>query len=415
MPPEDFFDEDWEEPSHTQETAVTRPSDGTQKARPQAEPGPRPRIPRPSRIPGTGRIGGGRKGGGSGGTGGPGRPRGGGGRYGQLEYGRLAVLGAGILVLLVIAYFLTRGGGASSTPTEKYFSQVSPILTQSDNLGASFRNLLVTSGLTPAAAQKALQEDTNKAKEQYAAAKAIKPTSQLVPVHPYLLQALQYRVNGLRCLSTTVIGATKDKPLPGGQALAACTQKLLASDIIYPDSYASAAHDALSAANITAQVPTSRFLHPSDTKLVTARGFADVLQRLKPGAVHGLHGVQLVGVTESAGGKALSTSQLNTVTYTSKLTFTITIKNGGNFQEVGVPVKLSLLHAGSQTITKTATISTIARGAHATVTIGNLFPPPSQPQYSAPYTLKVFAGPVPGERNTSNNGGTYRVAFKVAA
>ena len=42
---------------------------------------------------------------------------------------------------------------------------------------------------------------------------------------------------------------------------------------------------------------------------------------------------------------------LNTVTYTSKLTFTITIKNGGNFQEVGVPVKLSLLHAGSQTIT----------------------------------------------------------------
>lgn len=408
MPPEDFFDEDWEEPSNTQETAVTRPADGAQKARPQAEPGPRPRIPRPSRIPGTGRIGGGRRGG----TGGPGRP-GGGGRYGQLEYGRLAVLGAGILVLLVIAYFLTKGSGTSSTPTEAYFSKVSPILTQSDNLGASLRNLLVTSGLTPQDAQKALEADTTKAKEQYAAAKAIKPTSQLTPVHPYLLQALQYRVNGLRCLAATVIGASKEKPLLGGQAMGACTQKLLASDIIYSDSYASAAHDALNAANINAQVPTSQFLRASDTKLVTSRGYADVLQRLRPGAVHGLHGVQLVSVSES--GKALNPGRLNTVTYTSKLSFTITIKNGGNFQEVGVPVKLTLLHAGSQPITKTATISTIARGAHATVSIGGLFPPPSQPQYSAPYTLRVFAGPVPGERNKSNNGGQYRVAFKVAA
>jgi hypothetical protein len=353
-------------------------------------------------------MGGGR----SGGSGGPGRPRGG-SRYGQLEYGRLAVLGAGILVLLVIAYFLTRGGGPSSTPTEKYFSQVSPILTQSDNLGASFRTLLITSGLTPQTAQKALEADTAKAKEQYAAAKAIKPTSQLVPVHPYLLQALQYRVNGLRCLATTVIGASKDKPLLGEQALAECTKKLLASDIIYSDSYASAAHDALSADNIVAQVPTSRFLHPSDTKLVTASGFAPVLQRLRPGAVHGLHGVQLISVSES-GGSTLVPGRLNTVTYTSKLQFKITIKNGGNFQEVGVPVKLTLLHAGSQPIVKTASISTIARGAQASVSIGNLFPAPSQPQYSAPYTLKVFAGPVPGEKTTSNNGGQFRVAFKVA-
>jgi hypothetical protein len=325
------------------------------------------------------------------------------------------VLGAGILVLLLIAYLLTRGGGASATPTEKYFSKVSPILTQSDNLGGSFRDLLITSGLTPVAAQQALEADTAKAKEQYAAAKAIKPTSQLTPVHPYLLQALQYRVNGLRCLAATVIGASKEKSQVGGQAMAACTQKLLASDVIYADSYASAAHDALSAANINAQVPTSRFLHPSDTKLVTSRGYADVLQRLRPGAVHGLHGVQLVGVSESSGGKTLNPGRLNTVTYTSKLTFTITVKNGGHFQEVGVPVKLTLEHAGSPTITKTATIATIARGAHATVSIGNLFAPPSQPQYSAPYTLKVFAGPVPGERNKSNNGGTYRVAFKVAA
>ncbi len=53
MPPDDFFDEDWEEPSRTQDTAITRPAgDGEERPRdsapePRQEGVPPPRVPRP--------------------------------------------------------------------------------------------------------------------------------------------------------------------------------------------------------------------------------------------------------------------------------------------------------------------------------------------------------------------------------
>ncbi|MGN6378117.1 MAG: hypothetical protein ACTHNU_04135 [Gaiellales bacterium] len=411
MPPEDFFDEDWEEPSQTQETAVTRPAGGAQTARPETESGPRPRIPRPSRIPGSGRLGGGR-------TGGPRRPGGGRGS-GQLEYGRLAVLGAGILVLLVVGYLVVKGlfGGSSSNPTETYFSKVKAQLIASDALGARLQQVLNTPGITAPQVQKKLEADVSAAQEQYAAAKSIKPTSQLVPVHPYLLQALQYRVNGLRCLEANVVsaanGASRGKIRLGAQALSRCMQRLMSSDVIYADSYASAAHDVLRSANIVGQVPTSRFLKSPDIKLVTTTGFAPVLLRLRPGAVHGLHGVELVSV--KADGKTLTPGTLNTVTFTSGLTFKVTVKNGGHYQEVSVPVMLELKHAGQNPLVQNATIPSIQPNGSATATISNPFAAPNQPQFSQPYTLFVMTGPVPGERNKSNNSGTYRVAFKVAA
>ncbi len=69
--------------------------------------------------------------------------------------------------------------------------------------------------------------------------------------------------------------------------MAGCTQKLLASDVIYADSFYTAATVILHQDKIVAQVPTSRFLQEADTPLVLAPGFGDVLSRLKPGSVRG--------------------------------------------------------------------------------------------------------------------------------
>lgn len=411
MPPDDFFDEDWEEPSQTQETAITRPAVGAPSNGPQAPPpGDRPRPPRRPRMPGGFRLGGG----GGGGGGGPRRPLG--QRTGQLEYGRLAVLGAGILVLIVIAYLAFNGGGSGSSPTAAYFTKVSAVLTKSDQLGTDFRKLLIEPTLTPTKAHHELQLEVTQAQALLVQAQAIKPTSQLADVHPYLLQALQYRVNGLECLAQTVVPAAHLKSSrAGARELSGCAQKLLASDVIYADSYYTAATDTLRQDKIVAQVPTSRFLKEADTPLVLAPGFVDVLSRLKPGSVRGVHGVQLVSVTAEPSGKTLVPGQLNRIPgVTQTLGFRIVIKDSGHFQEVSVPVKLTLTTAHSTALQKTAIIGSILRGASAPILIGGFFTATNKPLYSQPYTLRVAAGPVPGEKILSNNKATFQVSFLVA-
>jgi hypothetical protein len=411
VPPDDFFDEDWEEPSQTQETAITRPSVGAPVNGPQpATDAPRPTQPRPprrSRLPGGVRLGG------SGG--GPRTPRRPGGPGGpQLEYGRLAVLAVGILVLVVIAYEVFKGS-SSSNPTQAYLTKVSGVLTKSDQVGTDFRKLLVKPTLTPDAAHKALEKEVTQSQALVAEAQAIKPTGQLAGVHPYLLQALTYRVNGLQCLAQNVVAAAQAKPRTGARELSRCAQRLLASDVIYADSYYQAASNTIRQDHLTGQVPTSRFLKESDTALVTAPGFVAVLSRLKPGSVSGVHGVELVSVTAEPSHKQLVTGHLNQIpNVNSTLGFRIVVKDSGKFQEVSVPVILTLKQGGSNPIVKQGTITAIQRGGSATIGLAGFFNATVKPLYGRTYTLTVLAGPVPGERNKSNNKATYTVTFLVA-
>jgi hypothetical protein len=408
VPPDDFFDEDWEEPSQTQETAVTRPAPGAQPPRPDTEPKPPPpRTPRAPRVPAGGRLGGlrGR---------GPGRPRRPGGPDGsQLEYGRLAMLGAGILVLILVGWWaVSRGGGGD--PTKAYFTKVSGVLTKSDAVGKQFNTLLNTPGITAAEFKRRLDAEVATSNTLLQQAQSIKPTSQLSAVHAYLLLALQYRVNGLKCLADDVVAATQVKPRIGAHQLARCARRLLASDVIYTDSYANVASEDLRNAHIVAQVPTSRFLVEQDTSLVTAPSFVQVLERLKSGSVSGLHGVQLISVAAEPGGKTLVPGQSNLIHFSSSLAFKVSVQDSGHFQEVGVRVTLTLKHAGTAAITRTATIASIPRGATRSISIGGLFVGSNQPLFTQPYTLTVMAGPVPGEHNKSNNRKTFSVTFSVA-
>jgi hypothetical protein len=358
-------------------------------------------------MPGGFRLGGGGAGGG------PRRPPG--PRTGQLEYGRLAVLGAGILVLIVIGYLALNGTGGGSDPTKAYFDKVSGVLTKSDQLGTDFRKLLIAPNMTPTKARHQLQAEVGKAQALVSDATGIKPTSQLQGVHPYLLQALQYRVNGLECLAQNVVSAAQLKARAGARELSRCAQKLLASDVIYADSYYTAATDTLRQDKIVAQVPTSRFLKEADTPLVLAPGFVSVLARWKPGAVRGVHGVELVSVTAEPSGKTLVAGHLTRIpSVTNTLSFRIVVKDSGHFQEVSVPVKLTLTTSGATALQKSATIGSLLRGGSATIVIGGFFTATNKPLYSQPYTLRVVAGPVPGERIVSNNRATYSVSFLVA-
>ena len=408
MPPDDFFDEDWEEPRQTQETAVTRPAGGAPARppetgeRPPREGSRMPRIPRVQR----GRRTGGRE------PRGPRPPRTT-VRGSQLEYGRLAILGAGILVVVFVAWWALGRGGGGVSPTERYFQQVRAVDTQSDAVGQQFAKLLVTPGATADKLRGSLQKQLATSKALLVKAQAIKPTSELAGVHPFLLQALQYRVTGLQCLVDDVTTAAKQKSKTGSKQLSACAQRLLASDVIYSDSYYQGAVDALRAHHIIAQVPTSRFLQPQNANLATGSGFVPVLDRIGKHTASGRHGVALQSVVATPAGKTLTKTGLTTVTASQDLGFRVYVQDSGDFQEVGVKVKLKFTGGGT-TVTRTGTISSIAKNQTKSIVIPANFNQ-SQIKFAQPYTLKVTAGPVPGEKVFSNNIGTYSISFLLSS
>src|SRR3954471_5791588 len=382
--PDDFFDSDWEETGGTQETAVTRPSGGGQD--PGAEPPPR-RPPQgertPRKPPSFGSI----------------KP----GSLPPLQYRRLGALAVGILAVIVVLVLLARGcsGSSSQSKNVDYFNTVKDqALTPSSDISSDFHKTLDSaSGTKLKVVQQQFQSQAAAMSKAADAAASIAPTKELEPYQPALVQALQYRVFGLKCLASNIGQAWKRKrPAAVGRSLAPCTQRLLASDIVYSDSFAGPATKALKGLGV--QVPVSSFLDAKDADLVTPVGIGSAITRLKPSAVHGLHGLGIVSVVALPQGTTLQTgsSQVNELTGNDKLVIVVSARNFGNFREVGVPVTLTLTRAGSAKITQSGTIASIDKDATATVRFPDLFKNAStQPEFTQRYKMTVTVKGVPGE------------------
>lgn len=390
MPPDDFFNEDWEEPSRTKDTAAGRPTGevtaGTPRRRSERPERPeRPGGRRPRRPPGRG--------------------------SGTPEWRRLAVLGAAILIVIaVVAFLATEFFGGGGNATAAYFRKLEPALTRSDQAGIELRAVLDSPPMTAATFQHRLQPITADALAAYQQARSIKPSSAVAAYAPFMVEALRYRYLALLCLARNAPAAFRQTgTVASGAKVTTCTQLMLASDQLYLNSFYTQAVDAR-----TGQaVPTSRFLGSGDARWVTALGAGQAIERLRPQAVHGLHGMQLLSVVANPGGHVLSPTAINRVTANSQLRFVVTAVDGGRFEEVRIPVTLRLTVAGQKPITSTRTIASVIPGGRAVVVFGNLFSSSNPTQYVKPYTLSVTVHPVPGERNLSNNSASYRVSFVI--
>src|SRR5207248_9685212 len=93
-----------------------------------------------------------------------------------------------------------------------------------------------------------------------------------------------------------------------------------------------------------------------------------------------------------------------------QLSFKYTLNNTGEAQEVKEPDTLTIEKTPTP-IAKHGTISLIDVGATETFT----FHITEQPPFSTPTKIKVQAGPVPSEKNFTNNKATYPVIFSFGA
>jgi hypothetical protein len=350
----------------------------------------------------------------------PGGAGGGAASLPPLQYRRLGALGAGILVVILVLLLLARGcsGSSAKSDNENYVSTLTTtVLKPSDDVAARFHKTIDLPAASLGIMRNRLNGELTAMRTVRAHAQALKPTKQLAPYQSALLQALQFRVTGLECLTERITTAWKLKhPLAAGQQLYSCTGQLLASDYVYADSFATSADAALKQVG-AAGVPTSQFLPASELNLVTPIGIGQALQRLHPGSVKGVHGTQMGSVVATPA-NTLQPGPTNQVKGNKDLVFVVSVKNSGNFTEVDVPVKLTLkrVNGGGTPIVETEHIASVAKGATATVRFTGLFASAqTAPDYSVPYKLTVTSLKVPGEHNVTNNTSSYTVEFSISS
>ena len=334
---------------------------------------------------------------------------------------RLVGLVAFAILIIVLLVFWIKSCQASSKSSsyKNYMTKISEVASSSQQIGSQLSDTLLGQGLKRPQLQSKIAGLARQEQLDVDRARAITPPGPLLTEHQSVIQALQFRVSGLTGFSDA-LGSTasvKNTTKAAG-ALASQMQRLLASDVIWADSFKAPAEAELRRQGVTGTsaaggplVPDSSFLQ--NPALATASAMATVVDRLKgasAGTANCPCGTGLVSVKVLPSGKDLSTSTQNDIVVTANMSFQVTVQNTGNVQVFSVPVKLTIEQSKGGNIVKTAKIGFLNNGDQTTVNFRN-FP---QVNFSTPATIKVEVTPVAGETKTDNNSADYPVIFSVA-
>jgi hypothetical protein len=326
---------------------------------------------------------------------------------------RLLALVALVIAVLVFFGLVLQSCAATSTHDryQHYMTQVSTIAHSSQDDGAAVANALTTpgtkvSGLTTKLAGIAEQERQN-----VAAAQRLNPPGALRDENRAIIQALQLRVSGVAGLATTFATTATSKAAEDAAILASQAERLLASDVVWDDFFRIPSTAVMKDKGISGVVaPDSNFVANQD--FITEHSMGLVLQRLRgastSGTPTGVHGTNIVSTKADPGGQVLSETNENTVTASTDLAFVVTVHDGGDSQEVGIKVTLTIDKTPTP-IVLTKTIKVINPGADATVTFSNLG--------GVPFARKTFVhvdvARVPSESDPTNNKASYPVIFSL--
>jgi CARDB len=284
-------------------------------------------------------------------------------------------------ILIVLLLVLWVNGCRESKRKDAYRNYVKKVQNygqQSQRLGRSFNSLLTTRGTKESDVESELSGLARQQEQIASAARGLNPPGHLRAEDAHMLDSLDLRTNGLRSMADAFRSTASSKNAnTAGAELAVQMQRLIASDVIWAD----------------------LFMEPTKSEL----------QRLGVTGVNGSpRGTGLVSTKALPSGKELSEGSLNTIQLSTDLSFTVTVKNSGCAQEVGLRVTLTIQQS-PKPIKSRKTIPLIDPGNEETVSFSGLGLPPLDQKTS----LTVEVDPVPGETTTDNNSANYPVQFAV--
>jgi hypothetical protein len=324
-----------------------------------------------------------------------------------------------ILVAALVFFGLLIQSCASTSKHDAYSSymaNVTKIARGSQDDGSSVANALTTPGAKATDIAKSLDGVAEQERQNAAAAQRLDPPGHLRPENQQLVEALQLRVDGVQGLADALRSTASSTASTDATVLSEQADRLVASDVVYDDLFKAPAVAEMKAQGVSGVVvPDSTFVTSRD--LVTERSMSQLLQRLRGastsggGQVTGLHGTNLVSVKALPAGTVLSQTSENTVKASTDLAFAVTLKDSGDFQEVGIKVTITLQRdSGGKAIVKTQTVNVINPGQEKTLTFSGLN---VSGFFALKSHLRVNIAPVKGESNPTNNKGSFPVIFSL--
>jgi len=300
-----------------------------------------------------------------------------------------------------------------------YMNDLRPIALTSARAGTAFANALGSANLSLVGLRAKLELWSQQQQQAYDDALRLRPPGPLQSAHQEALATFQLRAIGLTGLADALAQAGSKSDTDVANSLAAQAQVLTASDFVWADLFHLPATETLKRVGVRGVIaPPSQIV--SNPDVITPRSFEIVYQRLKATNTggkppSGLHGSELVS-TEAVSGsssKQLSTSTPTTVDVGPNLAFKVTFTDSGNFQEVKVPVTLTVSVFGKKVLEKQQIVPSILAKQTTSVSFGNLDLPTSA--FGANATVKVVVEKVPGEKRLENNSAAYPVFFSLSS
>ena len=326
----------------------------------------------------------------------------------------VALISLAILVVVLLAVWVE--GCATDQKRERYqdyMTEIGEIGNASARLGQQLATTLTTPALKLEDLDAKLGGFVQTAENQVARAEQVGAPGPLHNPHEGAIEALQFRVNGLRGLQTAFQQtADATEASAAGQQLAVQAQRLLASDVIWTDAFRGPAEAVIVSEDVEGlEIPNSEFV--ATDEIATPEDLAAIWQRIQGaadgGTPTGLHGSGISYVEALPSGTRLTTTAETTILVTDELAFEVGVEDTGDSQEVQIKVTLTIPKQPDP-IVQTKTIPLIDPGETKAVTfqVGTLVP------FGETVSVKVDVDPVLGETNTSNNTFEYPVIFSLA-
>jgi hypothetical protein len=324
----------------------------------------------------------------------------------------IALIALAILIVVLLVVWVE--GCASDRKRERYqdyMTEVGSVGNASAKLGQQLTTTLTTPALKLEDLDAKLGGFVQNAEAHVQTAEELGAPGPLHTAHEGAIEALQYRVNGLRGLQTAFQQtADATDATVAGQQLAAQTQRLLASDVVWTDSFKGRAETVLESEEVEGiEVPPSEFV--ATDEIATPESLAAIWQRIQGaadgGTPQGLHGSGISYVKALPSDQLLSTETETTILVTNDLAFEVGVEDTGDSQEVQIKVTLTIPKQ-AEPLVLTKTIPLIDPGETKAVR----FDVADQVPFDA-VSIKVDVDPVDGETNTANNTFEYPVVFTL--
>lgn len=256
-----------------------------------------------------------------------------------------------------------------------------------------------------------LDELTAKQNEIADRAAGLVPPDTLGEQQAVFAEGMRVRAEGFKLLQAAVV-ASLDAETVRPAKLAALGGYFSGPDAYYMSRFYSQTRTIMSEQGVSdVAVPTATFY-------LTAKTFETATIEAMLSAVGsssklvGRHGVALLGVAAQPGDKELTQGDRTTnVTASADLSFDVRIQNQGDGPETNVAVKGELKLPDGKILTATTAVASIAAGKTETAVLSGFNPPAEA--LSRTSILTVTVGPVPGERVTTNNSGTYKILLQL--